>query len=206
MNTYESLVSNQWFRTCVIAFRALVLKQFWWYKPYQMKKDIISGKRVGGGLEMIDYFGINNTFKLNWLRNCLKNDNSMWFFIPQHIFQKLGGLSFLLRCNFLPGKLPFKWSKFHQQVLLAWKICFHHNLSPHKMLFWDNCLITSRKKSLFLHRKVIFERNIYFVMDLFYDSGNILSYEDFMHFYNLPIPFKEFQQVVKTIPNGLIYT
>ncbi len=41
-------------------------------------------------------------------------------------------------------------------------------------------------------------------MDLFYDSGNILSYEDFMRFYNFPIPFKEFQQVVKAIPNGLI--
>ncbi len=25
-----------------------------------------------------------------------------------------------------------------------------------------------------------------------------------MHFYNFPIPFKEFQQVVKAIPNGLI--
>ncbi len=39
---------------------------------------------------------------------------------------------------------------------------------------------------------------------MFYESGNILSYEDFMHVYNFPIPFKEFQQVVKAIPNGLI--
>ncbi len=54
-------------------------------KPYQLKMDIISGKRVEGGLEMIDFFDINNTFKLNWLRNCLKKDNSMWFFIPQSL-------------------------------------------------------------------------------------------------------------------------
>ncbi len=134
----------------------------WKNKPYQLKKDIISGKRVEVGLEMIDFFYINNTFKLNWLRNCLKNDNSMWFFIPQCIFQKLGGLSFLLRCNFLPGKLPIKLSKFHQQVLLAWKISFHHNFSPHKMLLWNNCLITSRNKSLYLHRW--FERNILYIL------------------------------------------
>ncbi len=37
---------------------------------------------------------------------------------------------------------------------------------------------------------------------MFYESGNILSYEDFMQ--GFPIPFKEFQQVVKAIPNGLI--
>ncbi len=134
-------------------------------KPYQLKMDIISGKRVEGGLEMIDFFDINNTFKLNWLRNCLKKDNSRWFFIPQCIFQKCGGLSFLLRCNFLPGKLQIKLSKFHQQVLLAWKCSFHQSFSPHKMLLWNNCLITSRNKSLFLHSK--FERNIYFVIDMF---------------------------------------
>ncbi len=145
-----------------------VSKHFWWYKPYQLKKDSISGKRVDGGLEMIDYFDINNTFKLNWLRNCLKNDNAMWFFIPQRIFQKLGGLSFLLRCNFLPGKLPFKWSKFHQQVLLAWKICFHHNLSPHKMLFWNNCLITSRKKI------IIFAQEGYFWKEHLFCYGSVL--------------------------------
>ncbi len=39
---------------------------------------------------------------------------------------------------------------------------------------------------------------------MFYESGNILSYEDFMQVYNFPISFKEFQQVVKAIPNGLI--
>ncbi len=62
------------------------------------------------------------------------------------------------------------------------------------MLLWNNCLITSRNTSLFLHRW--FERNIYFVIDMFYESENIRSYEDFMQVYNFPIPFKEFQQVV----------
>lgn len=40
-------------------------------------------------------------------------------------------------------------------------------------------------------------------MDLFDENGNVLSYEDFMFTYNFPIPFKEFQQVMKAIPNGL---
>jgi len=173
----------------------------WKNKPCKLKKDIISGKKIDGGLEMLDFFDINNTFKLNWLRNCQRNENSLWFFIPQSIFKELGGLPFLLRCNYIPGKLPIKLSTFHQQVLLAWKIGFHHNFSPHKMLLWNNCLITSWKKSLFLHKW--FERNIYFVMDLFDENGNVLSYEAFMFTYNFPIPAREFQLVVKAIPDGL---
>ncbi len=74
----------------------------------------------------------------------------------------------------------------YYQVLLAWKICFHHNFSPHKMLLWNKWLITSR--NTFLHKW--FERNIYFVIDMLYERGNILSYEDFMHVYNFPIPLK----------------
>lgn len=39
-------------------------------------------------------------------------------------------------------------------------------------------------------------------MDLFDENENILSFEDF---YNFPIPFKEFQQVIKVISNGLVH-
>ncbi len=68
--------------------------------------------------------------------------------------------------------------------------------------FYGTIVSLLRNTSLFLHRW--FERNIYFVIDMFYESGNILSYADFMHVYNFPIPFKKFQQVVKAIPNGMI--
>jgi len=50
------------------------------------------------------------------------------------------------------------------------------------MLLWNNCLITSRKKIFFFLHKW-FERNIYFVMDLFDENGNVLSYEAFMFTY-----------------------
>jgi len=40
-------------------------------------------------------------------------------------------------------------------------------------------------------------------MDLFDEIGNVLSYEAFMFTYNFPIPAKEFQLVVKAIPDGL---
>ncbi len=77
------------------------------------------------------------------------NPMSLWFFIPNNIFDQLGGLSFLLKCNLLPGKLPISLSNFHQQCLLSWKLCFIQVFSPHKALLWNNA---DRNKSLFFPR------------------------------------------------------
>ena len=125
----------------------------------------------------------------------------MWYFIPNHIFQKVGGLDFLLKCNYLPDKLPIKLSKFHQQALLAWKLSFVHNFSPHKALLWNNSEITAKGKSLFLlkwHRK-----GISHVVQLFDGSGTLLSYGQFITVNDFPILPKEFKSVICAIPSGL---
>ncbi len=40
------------------------------------------------------------------------------------------------------NKLPVKLANFHQHALLAWKLCYVHNFSPHKTLLWNNMDIT----------------------------------------------------------------
>jgi len=49
---------------------------------------------------MLDY----NTFKINWIKRCVIDTDSIWSFIPQNIFKRVGGLKFLLTCNFVPSK------------------------------------------------------------------------------------------------------
>lgn len=100
------------------------------------------------------------------------NSNSIWYFIPKNIFQKVGGLQFLLKCNYSFAKLPLKLSAFHKQVLLAWKICYKHNFSPHRCIIWNNENINKSNKSIFLQKW--FERK-----DLFEDDGQIISYSSF---------------------------
>ena len=116
----------------------IFLDFIWRNKPHKLKKGVLSNSKAEGGLEVLDFIDTVNTFKVNWLRNCLKNPDSIWYFIPNFIFNKIGGLSFLLKCNFLPNRLPLQMSKFHQQTLLAWKLAFVHNFSPHKTFLWNN--------------------------------------------------------------------
>ncbi len=68
-------------------------------------------------MNFIDFSSINSNFKIIWMRQYLQNSSSIWNIIPRSIFSHLGGLEFLLMCNYKIEKLPIKLSKFYQQVL-----------------------------------------------------------------------------------------
>jgi len=73
-----------------------------------------------GGLNVLDFDTLNNTFKINWAKQFLTNPVSIWNFIPNFTFSRFGGLSFILGCNYNVNKIPEKLSLFPKQVLLAW--------------------------------------------------------------------------------------
>ena len=150
-----------------------ILDFIWKNKPHKLKKEVLSDCKAKGGLDFLDFTDTVNSFRVGWIRRCLIHPISLWFFIPNHIFNKIGGLSFVLKCNYSPTKLPVMLSKFHQQCLLAWKLCFIHNFSPHKTLIWNNADIKVKNKSLFLSRW--FENGIHNIISLFDRSGTLLT-------------------------------
>ncbi len=72
-----------------------------------------------GGLNFLDFTTLNYTFKINWIKQFKKKTTSIWNFIPHCIFSQVGGLHFLLLCNYNISKLPLKLSSFHKQMLLS---------------------------------------------------------------------------------------
>lgn len=58
----------------------------WKNKSHKLKKSVLSNSKVDGGLEVLDFVDTVNTFKINWLKKCLKNPDSIWYFIPYYIF------------------------------------------------------------------------------------------------------------------------
>lgn len=111
----------------------------------------------------------------------------------------MGGLQFVLQCSYNENKLPQKLSKFHQQALNAAKLCFIHNVSPHRTIIWNNELITRKNKSLYLQHWV--DRNIIFLADVQNDAAQLLSYVEFLRSKVFPITHKEYQMVINAIPN-----
>ncbi|XP_013880656.1 uncharacterized protein LOC106529713 [Austrofundulus limnaeus] len=174
----------------------------WRKKTHYIKKTVLAKKYEDGGLEAIDFDYMNGTLKINWLKSFL-NTNNLWFHIPRQIFKMLGGIEFLLRCDFLIQKLPIKLSLFHQQVLLYWKLLYNHNFTPHNSPIWNNRYITVRNKSLFY--KEWLDKGIWSPVHLVDNTGQFLSYNDFCLKYGYFTNVKTFKLVTKAIPDSILH-
>lgn len=174
----------------------------WKNRHHYINKNDLVHSYEEGGLNVIDLEIMNSVLKTQWLRSFLCNTNSLWFVVSSSIFEKIGGLEFLMRCDFELSKLPLKLSVFHQQVLMCWKLAFSHNFSPHKTCIWNNRFIIHHNKSLFYRNW--FQYNILSILDVMDTSGNILSYNDFCLKHKFVCHPKEFFTVIKAIPKSMI--
>lgn len=135
-----------------------------------------------GGIKAIDFVVMNAVLKMKWLQSHLRDSNEIWFALPLFVFDKVGGIEFLLKCDFALSKLLVKVSAFHQQVLLHWKMMYKHNFSPNVPL-WNNRVILSRRKSIFMED--LMNKHIWSIMHLLDENGNILKLDEFNHLYSL---------------------
>ncbi|XP_051811827.1 LINE-1 reverse transcriptase homolog isoform X1 [Acanthochromis polyacanthus] len=179
-----------------------VLTNFVWKnKTHYVKKSVVLNPLDKGGLGLIDFASLNNTFKINWIRQHLANPTSIWNFIPHFVFSQIGGLKLILLCSYSIQKIPIKLSSFHKQVLLSWTLIFKHNFSPHKSYIWNNQHIVFKNKSLYLENWC--GNGILLISQLFNESGLLYSYSEFLERYKVPVPPREYAIVFDAIPSGL---
>lgn len=139
---------------------SIIYQFIWRNKTHYIKKSQLVQDYEMGGLKTIDFESVVSTFRINWIKAFITNLNSLWFHIPKNIFDKVGGLVFLLKCDFETSKLPIKLAEYHKQVLHYWKMAFDHNFTPHGSTLWNNRTITVNRKTLFLQSW--YEKKSYF--------------------------------------------
>ncbi|XP_042072942.1 uncharacterized protein LOC121813313 [Haplochromis burtoni] len=179
----------------------LLFNFIWKNRTHYIKKTVLMNSYVNGGLNVLDFNTLNNTFKINWLKNLITNPTSIWNTIPVFMFSKLGGTEFFLTCNFDIDKIPLKISAFHRQAFLAWTLIYKHNFSPHSYYIWNNKDVLFKRKSLFLDSW--FRNNIVLVNQLFDSNGTLFSYEEFCLHFNLAINRHDYTKVFGSIPSGV---
>ncbi len=179
----------------------VLINFLWKNKTHYIRKSVILNSYNKGGLNFINFDSLNNTFKINWLKQYLSKPTSIWNTFPQLIFSQFGGLPFLLMCNYDISKLPIKLSNFHRQALLAWTLIYKHNFSPQRCFIWNNKNILFKNKSLYYANW--FSNGLVLVQQLFNNQGLLLRYSEFLSKYQIPITSKEFAVVMGAIPSGL---
>ncbi len=127
----------------------LLFDFIWKRKPHYLRKEILCNSKDNGSLEVLNYNTLNNVFKINWITQYLKKIDNMWNTFPNFLFKSVGGLDFLLNCNYCIDKIPVKLARFHQQALMAWKLSYKHNVSSRRYYIWNNRDILYKHKSLF---------------------------------------------------------
>ncbi len=65
-------------------------------KKHYLKKEVIYNPKEKGGFEVLDYNTLNDTFKIKWLVEFMKNRESHWNVFPNYIFNILGGIYFFV--------------------------------------------------------------------------------------------------------------
>uniref|UniRef100_A0A3B1IIQ2 Reverse transcriptase domain-containing protein n=1 Tax=Astyanax mexicanus TaxID=7994 RepID=A0A3B1IIQ2_ASTMX len=136
----------------------------WTKKAHLVRKDVLKKDLSHGGLNVLDFTTLNQIIKINWIKNCLKNPSCVWYAIPNLMFNKLGGLNFLLKCPYKISKLPIKLSAFHQQSLLNWLLIYKHNFSPHRFLLWTMNIFPLTRKPYFLSR---YSERVYILFSIY---------------------------------------
>ncbi len=63
---------------------------------------------------MLDFSTSNTILKNRWIKHYFQYKNQIWYLIPNLIFEKMGGLAFLLQCNFELSKIQIKLINFHR--------------------------------------------------------------------------------------------
>lgn len=151
-----------------------------------------------GGFNFLDFSTLNNTFKINWIRQFIRNPTSIWNIITDYIFCKVGGVNFLLHCSYNIEKLPTNLSNFHKQMLLSWSSVYKHNFTPHRYYIWNNRDIIQAQITCYrelVHPWYNFSQSAF---------QTLLSYPEFLNKCAFPIPPKEYATVFDAIPSGVI--
>jgi len=172
---------------------------------WKNKKDKI--KRVGlyqdldrGGIRMTDIEIMFKALRLAWIPRLLTPGNKNWRTVPDHYLRKLGGLKFLLKCNYdvkYLGGLP----AFYKDILVYFqelKTLYEYNQAQDIILF-NNKEILIGDKPVFINEWFNFS-----IQDLLNNEGQLLTYHEFKNKYSCKTNFLQFYQITSAIPRHLL--
>ena len=72
----------------------------WRNKKDKIKRSGLYQEPDRGGIRVTDLNIMFKALKLAWIPRILASDKRNWCTIPNHFLKKMGGLNFLLRCNY----------------------------------------------------------------------------------------------------------
>ena len=188
------------------AIRTVKRKLFsflWNKKKDKIKREGLYQDYDKGGIRMTDVGLMIKARSLAWIPRLLKHVNSNWNLVPNFFLKRLGGLNFLLRCNYDVTYLNSKLPTFYKDMFSFFddlKNFYNYNLG--QLVVFNNREILIDGKPFFIQEW--FSNGVIFVSDLLDEQGQLLSYQAFKAKYKCKTNFLNYYQVRSAIPNSLL--
>ena len=145
---------------------------------------------------------MNKRLKLSWIDRLLNQTDGKWKNIILDKFEKVGGLDYLLACNFNANKLSVMFNNFWKDVLQSYLELKPINLNTREALreqiINNNAEILIGEKSFFSQELV--DKHMYTVGDWFDNNGNPVSFEIVKNSRMLNISWLRYLQILSAIP------
>ena len=142
--------------------------------------------------------------RLAWIPRLLNPNSLKWKSIPDYFFKKLGGLNFLLRCNYDTKYLDHKLPAFYKDILSYFselKSKYKYEQGQEIILFNNKAILIGGKPFFVLEW---FSKGIICIKDLLDENGKLLSFQEFQRKYDFRTNFLHFYQVINAIPKALV--
>ena len=175
---------------------------------WRNKKDKI--KRAGlyqdpdkGGLDMTDINIMFKALRLAWIARLLAVGEKNWSTVPSHFFRKMGGLNFLLRCNY-DTKYLKHLPIFYRNILEYFrdlKSLYGSNQAQDIILFNNKDILVGETP---VYISEWFKKGIVSIRDLVNDDGNFLTFQEFTDKCPCKTNFLQYFQIMNAIPKDLL--
>ena len=177
-------------------------KFLWRNKKNKIKRTRLYQDTNNGGLRMTDKGLMFKSLKLAWIPRILSAGKKNWCTVPEHYFRKMGGLNFLLRCNYNVkyfDQLPV----FHKTILESFSELktLHGYDQLQDLVLLNNKDILVGGKPAHIHEW--FKREVVIVNDL-NENGKLLTFKEFSDKYGCQTNFFHYYQVISAIPTRLL--
>jgi len=181
--------------------------QFLWQgkNKEKLKRNIMIQDYKDGGLKAPDLQIMKKILNYGWIKRILNHENTVWRELLFHSLQPIGGIEYLLLCNFKLEKLKsVKVSAFWREVLSTYAE-LHTEVNPNNFSLQEikeqkinnNCLILFGGKSRYFPN--LRECDLDTIEDWLQPNGNFESY-DMLKARGLSLNWLQYRQIISAIP------
>ena len=171
-------------------------KFIWSYKPPKVKHTVITGSTWQSGLGSIDVKSKYKALKMPWIHRIIQGKG--WNDIILEYFEPMGGIEFLLRCNYDTDYL--EWiPKFYKEMLDYFKSIRY--VYDGENIIWNNKYITVDRKSIFW--KDWFEKGVIFIQDFLNINGTWMSFQEFTSKYKIRTNFLKYLGILSSVKSAI---